>query len=559
MTDLGTLGGPSTSFGGRIALNNSGQIVGYSYTADGFGRPFVYHNGEMKQITSPSPFWDYPIAAVAINDGGQIAGYGSVTGGQVHAFVTLPSGQADVGVTVAASPATVNVGQPVTITATVTNNGPDAATNVALSLPIPGISLLTGISVMSSQGTCSPIVVGATDPIACTLGTLAQNASATMTIVATPTSALVSPGLSSSTVTIPAVVSATEFDPATTNNHFSNGFTVILPPGQFTDTSGVPLSFNTPQGVVTVTFSSVTQAGFTNVTTTLIAPPLPVGFNLNGAFYDITTTALYTPPITVCFAGSFAAGDRIVHYEAGAWVTPPGQLLLPLTGPPFTTICAQTASLSPFAVASPVNHAPIANAGPNQTVEATSPTGAVVTLNGSGSDPDGDTLSYSWSGPCGSASSAVATLNCPIGVNSMTLTVSDGRGGVASGVVMITVQETKPPTTEARICTTLGGKKLPDVDLFYFRGIKGETVTLRLDPKPSGTYTDGGAALLLVGYGLLKADTSNLPNVVTATLPKTDAYFVTVSELLLKQGKFSGAYCLSLESSQNAWQTFTQK
>ena len=41
----------------------------------------------------------------------------------------------------------------------------------------------------------------------------------------------------------------------------------------------------------------------------------------------------------------------------------------------------------------PVNSAPTANAGPDQTA----PVGALVTLDGTGStDPDGNTLSYSW-------------------------------------------------------------------------------------------------------------------------------------------------------------------
>jgi hypothetical protein len=45
----------------------------------------------------------------------------------------------------------------------------------------------------------------------------------------------------------------------------------------------------------------------------------------------------------------------------------------------------------------------------------------------------------------------------------------------------------------------------------------------------------------------------------TATLPRTGTFYVTVSEPLLGTGKFSGAYCVSLESSGNAWQTFRRR
>ena len=50
------------------------------------------------------------------------------------------------------------------------------------------------------------------------------------------------------------------------------------------------------------------------------------------------------------------------------------------------------------------NTPPIADAGPDQTLEQTSPQGAMVTLNGTGSsDPDNDTLTYNWNWTEGSA------------------------------------------------------------------------------------------------------------------------------------------------------------
>ncbi len=117
----------------------------------------------------------------------------------------------------------------------------------------------------------------------------------------------------------------------------------------------------------------------------------------------------------------------------------------------------------------------------------------------------------------------------------------------------------EPPQQEAVLCGTLQGGALPDVDAYELRGSRGETVTVTLAADPLGTHTDGRAALALFGIGLLKGDASTLPNTITATLPRTGTFYVTVSELLLGTGKFSGDYCVSLESSGNAWQTFRRR
>ena len=108
------------------------------------------------------------------------------------------------------------------------------------------------------------------------------------------------------------------------------------------------------------------------------------------------------------------------------------------------------------------------------------------------------------------------------------------------------------------ICSTLGNRSY-DTDFFEFNGVKGEKVTVTLAPNPAGTFTPGKAALALFGLGLLKLDATVLPNTITATLPRSGKYFVTVAELPLKTGKFKGDYCVSVESTQNAWQTFRRK
>ncbi len=93
-----------------------------------------------------------------------------------------------------------------------------------------------------------------------------------------------------------------------------------------------------------------------------------------------------------------------------------------------------------------VNRPPSANAGNPQTVNE----GAIVSLNGSGSDPDGNTLTFEWSHISGPAvtlsdnTDPLATFTAPpvfcAGDNVvMRLTVDDGYGGTAMSDVTISI------------------------------------------------------------------------------------------------------------------------
>lgn len=92
------------------------------------------------------------------------------------------------------------------------------------------------------------------------------------------------------------------------------------------------------------------------------------------------------------------------------------------------------------------NRPPIANAGQPRTVNATSPAGANVVLDGSASsDPDGDALTYNWTGLFGTASGTKPTVTLPLGTHVITLTVADGRGGSATATVTIVVADATAP------------------------------------------------------------------------------------------------------------------
>ena len=94
------------------------------------------------------------------------------------------------------------------------------------------------------------------------------------------------------------------------------------------------------------------------------------------------------------------------------------------------------------------NKPPVAHAGGNQNLECAGPNGAMVRLDGSQSyDPDGDPLTYTWTGPFGSLSGKFVSAQLSLGTHSITLTVNDGNGapGTATDAIVVKVQDTTPP------------------------------------------------------------------------------------------------------------------
>jgi uncharacterized repeat protein (TIGR03803 family) len=104
----------------------------------------------------------------------------------------------------------------------------------------------------------------------------------------------------------------------------------------------------------------------------------------------------------------------------------------------------QTGALGLCKADNPPYSVPLVTVNP---AEATSPAGATVTLNGTGShDPDGDTLTYTWlAGSTTLGTGSVLDVPLTIGSHLITLTVDDGRGKTDSTDVTAVVRDTTPP------------------------------------------------------------------------------------------------------------------
>jgi probable HAF family extracellular repeat protein len=88
MIDLGTLGGASSS---ASAINNHGQIVGFSKNAGGDFHTFVWENGVMYDLDALLPAssgWVTQFYGIDINDNKQIAGTGLFNGVQRAFLIT---------------------------------------------------------------------------------------------------------------------------------------------------------------------------------------------------------------------------------------------------------------------------------------------------------------------------------------------------------------------------------------------------------------------------------------------------------------------------------------
>ena len=93
------------------------------------------------------------------------------------------------------------------------------------------------------------------------------------------------------------------------------------------------------------------------------------------------------------------------------------------------------------------NLPPVADAGPDQMIECAGQGGTNVVLDGlDSSDPDNDTLTYTWTGEFGIVSGQIPTVTLHMGLNTITLTVTDGKGGTSTDTVDITIIDTTTPS-----------------------------------------------------------------------------------------------------------------
>lgn len=149
------------------------------------------------------------------------------TGATATATVIVAgAAQADLGVTSSASPNPVLIGNNITFTETVTNNGPGVATGAVFTDVVP--TGTTFVSLVAPAGwTCGTPAVGATGTITCTNASVAVGASASFPIVVNVNSTTAA----GTVITDTATLTTTSSDPNSANNTASSS-TVVASPTQ---------------------------------------------------------------------------------------------------------------------------------------------------------------------------------------------------------------------------------------------------------------------------------------------------------------------------------------
>jgi PKD repeat protein len=174
------------------------------------------------------------------------------------------------------------------------------------------------------------------------------------------------------------------------------------------------------------------------------------------------------------------------------------------------------------------NSAPVANAGPAQTVNV----GALVTLNGSlSSDPDGDTITYLWSFTSKPAGST-AVLNNSTAVNPsftvdkdgsyvVQLIVTDSHGASSAPATVTISTQNSPPVANAGPAQTVSVGALVTLNGSLSSDPNGDTITYAwsFTSKPTGS-----AATLANATTVQPTFTADLAGSYVVQLVVTDSH-----------------------------------
>jgi len=255
---------------GEASGGADGQCIVNNVVLESCSPPHVgYSNGS----GLPGTFYELPGSGVAgafldsNTSTGLIRGIQGSNGlGRV--VFTVRSGavqSADLGISMTPAPSPVALGSNLTYTITVTNNGPSDAESVAVNDTLPANS--SYVSATPSQGTC-----GGTSAVSCSLGTITNGNSATITIVVT-----VNSGTSISNT---ATVSSPTFDTNSANNTAGPISTTVngVPAPSIAKTFGAPSIL--PNGTTSLNFSVSNPSSTATLSSVGFTDAFPAGLSV---------------------------------------------------------------------------------------------------------------------------------------------------------------------------------------------------------------------------------------------------------------------------------------
>ncbi len=363
------------------------------------------------------------------------------TANNTSIITTAVTPYADLAVSAIASPSPVVVGNNLTNTIIVTNQGPLNASSVVLTNRLPSGPIY--VSAIATQGSCSR----SGNTVSCSLGTINNGASVKVTIVTTPTAE----GLLTNVIN----VSSSSAEPGTTDNIVTNIASAVLLADAAVSISDAPDPVNVGSNLVYSIL--VTNRGFSTLNGISLSDTLPGGVNFVSA----------TPS-----QGSCSRVGGVVTCSLGSLPSQVGAVITVTVTPPtpgfLTNIASVTISGTDNNLANNsatnvtrANTPPTISSIGNQTISEDTIAGPIAFTVGDAETAAASltiaavssntglvaSAGFAYGGSGTSRNVSIVPLTNQFGTATITVSVTDGDGARTSSSFLLTVNAVNDPPT----------------------------------------------------------------------------------------------------------------